>query len=102
MVLVLALLVVAALPMLVVADLVSGGDGYGLCAEGLTSCRTSYFDGPELAAFIVMVMFVLVAAIRIVQVGMRRLERSRSERLTGPLSPPRRTISRSPSSPRRP
>jgi hypothetical protein len=88
-ILVLAILGVAALPLFVVVDLVSGGDGYGLCAEGLTSCRTSYFDGPELAAFIALVTFVLVAALRVVQIAMRRLATSRERRLSGPLSPPR-------------
>jgi len=88
-VLVLAILVVAALPLLVVVDLVSGGDGYGLCSSGLTSCRTSYFDGPELAAFIALVTFLLIAAIRVVQVAMTRLSASRTQRLSGPLSPPR-------------
>ena len=89
--LVLAILAVAALPLAVVADLMSGGDGYGLCSDGLTSCRTSYFDGPELAALIVVVVFVLVAALRVVQLAMRRLQASRARRLSGPLSPPRRT-----------
>ncbi|MEE8330628.1 MAG: hypothetical protein V3R84_02570 [Acidimicrobiia bacterium] len=93
-ILVLAILVVAALPLLVVVDLVSGGDGYGLCASGLTSCRTSYFDGPELAAFIALVTFVLIAAIRVVQVAMMRLSAGRSRRLSGPLSPPRASAPR--------
>ena len=88
-VLVIAILAVAALPLFVVSDLMSGGDGYGLCSDGLTSCRTSYFDGLELAAMIVVVIFLLVAALRLVQVATRRLERSRSQRLSGPLSPPR-------------
>lgn len=88
-ILVLAILGVAALPLFVVVDLVSGGDGYGLCAEGLTSCRTSYFDGPELAAFIAIVTFVLLAALRVVEIAMRRLASSRSRRLSGPMSPPR-------------
>lgn len=87
--LILAILGVAALPLFVVVDLVSGGDGYGLCAEGLTSCRTSYFDGPELAAFIAIVTFALLAALRLVQIVMRRLESSRARRLSGPISPPR-------------
>lgn len=93
-VLVLAILVVAALPLLVVVDLVSGGDGYGLCSSGLTSCRTSYFDGPELAAFIALITFVLIAAIRVVQVAMLRLSAGRSQRLSGPLSPPRASAPR--------
>ena len=88
-VLVLAIIGVAALPLFVVSDLMSGGDGYGLCSDGLTSCRTSYFDGPELAATIVVVVFLLVAALRLVQIAMRRLNQSRSQRLSGPISPPR-------------
>jgi uncharacterized membrane protein len=88
-ILVLAILAVASVPLFVVSDLVAGGDGYGLCRDGLTSCRTSYFDAPELAAGIVGLIFVLVAGLRIVQVAMRRLEASRVRRLSGPMSPPR-------------
>lgn len=64
-VLVAALLVaVALLPMIVLLDLAGGGTGLGICEEGLGSCRTSYFDGPELAGFLVLVILLLVVVLR--------------------------------------
>ncbi len=96
-ILVLAIIAVAAVPLLVVADLVGGGDGWGLCPEGLSSCHTSYFEGPELAALLAAATFVLVALLRLVFVVQQRLEKRRSRRLSGPVSPPRPPARRPPS-----
>lgn len=63
-VLILAMAAVALVPMLVLIDLVSGGDGWGLCPDGLTACRSSYFDGPELAAGLSILVFVLLLLLR--------------------------------------
>ncbi|MFQ5947703.1 MAG: hypothetical protein ACE5KX_02435 [Acidimicrobiia bacterium] len=60
-----AIVLVGLLPMLVLLDLVSGGDGWGLCPSGVGSCHTSYFDGPELAAGLALIMFLLLALLRI-------------------------------------
>jgi uncharacterized RDD family membrane protein YckC len=62
--LIVAIAAVALVPMLVLIDLVSGGDGWGLCPEGLASCSTSYFDGPELAAGLSILVFVLLLLLR--------------------------------------
>ena len=59
-----AISLVALVPMIVVVDLAGGGDGLGLCEGGLTSCRTSYFDGPELLGLLVIVLFLLVMLLR--------------------------------------
>ena len=45
-------------------DLAGGGDGLGLCEGGLTSCRTSYFDGPELLGLLVVVLLLLLMLLR--------------------------------------
>ena len=50
---------VALVPMLVLLDLAGGGDGWGLCRGGLTSCRAAYFEGPELLAALAVVLFLL-------------------------------------------
>lgn len=55
---------VALMPMFVLVDLAGGGTGLGICPDGLSSCRTSYFDGPELLAGIVVIIFLLVMLLR--------------------------------------
>lgn len=62
--LIVAIAAVALVPMLVLIDLVSGGDGWGLCPDGLTSCTSSYFDGPELTAGLCILVFVLLLLLR--------------------------------------
>ena len=47
-----------AVPMFVVADLSGGGSGWGLCPEGLGSCSTSYFAGPELLVSLLIVLLL--------------------------------------------
>lgn len=59
-----AIVLVALVPMFVLLDLAGGGDGLGLCEGGLTSCRTSYFDGPELLGVLVIVLFLLLMLLR--------------------------------------
>ena len=55
---------VALVPMLVLLDLVAGGTGWGLCGGGTGACATSYFDGPELAAGLMLLMFLLLLLLR--------------------------------------
>jgi hypothetical protein len=59
-----AIVAVVVLPMLVLLDLAGGGTGFGLCPGGLASCRSSYFDGPELAGILVLVLILLYAVLR--------------------------------------
>jgi hypothetical protein len=59
-----AIIMVALVPMFALVDLAGGGDGLGLCQNGLASCHTSYFDGPELLATLVVVLFLLVMLLR--------------------------------------
>lgn len=84
-----AIVAISAIPLLVVFDLVGGGDGWGLCPDGLSSCRTSYFDGPELAAVLTLLVFGLLLLVRIAQRAQRRLQRTRSDKVAGPVHPPR-------------
>ena len=72
-----AIVGVALVPMLVLLDLAGGGDGWGLCESGLTTCRAAYLEGPELLGALVAVLFLLLAALRLVLVARRRLEEDR-------------------------
>ncbi|MEX2323440.1 MAG: hypothetical protein WEA29_06675 [Acidimicrobiia bacterium] len=58
------MVLVALLPLVVLLDLAGGGTGMGLCEGGLASCRTSYFDGPELLGILVLVLLLLGAVLR--------------------------------------
>lgn len=59
-----AIVLIALVPMFALLDLAGGGDGLGLCTDGLGSCRTSYFDGPELLGLLVVVLFLLLMLLR--------------------------------------
>jgi hypothetical protein len=73
-----AMVGVALVPMLVLLDLAGGGDGWGLCEGGLTSCRAAYFEGPELLAILVVVLFLLLMLLRSALSLRRVLEGRRS------------------------
>ncbi|MDH3307638.1 MAG: hypothetical protein OEO77_09005 [Acidimicrobiia bacterium] len=72
----LAALLVAAIPLLVLINLAEGGDGFGLCPGGLGRCDFGYTLPLELSASLVVILFVLVALIR---VGTRLWRRMRDE-----------------------
>jgi hypothetical protein len=58
-----AAIAVALIPLMVLLDLRRGGTGWGLCAEGLGECRTSYFDGFELIGWLFVALFILLGMI---------------------------------------
>ena len=64
----------ALVPMLVIADLAGGGSGWGLCPDGLGTCSTSYFAGPELLVFLLVVLFATLGGIAICVRWIRRFE----------------------------
>ena len=67
-------LAVAAIPMLVLLDLVGGGNGWGLCPDGITSCRNPYTAASELALGLTLVLFLALAGIRVLMRVARRLQ----------------------------
>jgi preprotein translocase subunit SecG len=69
-----AALLIAAVPLLVLLSLVQGGSGFGLCPEGITSCRNPYTAAPELTMFLTVALLVIVAAIRIITRYARKLQ----------------------------
>ena len=74
-----AMVGVALVPMLVLLDLAGGGDGWGLCDSGITSCRAAYFEGPELLAVLVVVLFLLLMLLRLALYARRVLEGRRQQ-----------------------
>lgn len=71
--LVVIVVAVAVAPLLVIADLAGGGTGWGLCPEGISTCATSYFAGPELLAILA---FSLLASLGGIAVCVRLIRRT--------------------------
>lgn len=69
-------LLIAVVPLLVLLSLVQGGTGFGLCPDGITTCRNPYTAAPELTAGLTLALLAVVAAIRVL---MRAARRVRSE-----------------------
>lgn len=67
----------ALIPLIVLADLASGGSGWGLCPDGLATCSASYFAGPELFLLLVVVLFAALGASALSVRGIRALEARR-------------------------
>jgi len=64
-------------PLLVLLDLAEGGGGYGMCPSGLQACEVPYTAWLELAAGLVLVIFGLIALVRLTMKVVRREERRR-------------------------
>jgi hypothetical protein len=75
LILVLAALLIAAIPVLVLLNLLGGGTGFGLCAGGLSACPQSFTSGPALAAYLTVSLLTVVALIRVVTDLLRRVSR---------------------------
>lgn len=73
-VLVVIVVATALAPLLVIADLAGSGPGWGLCPDGIETCSTSYFAGPELLAILLFVLFAALGGIAICTRLIRRLE----------------------------
>jgi hypothetical protein len=78
LILVLLAVGLAALPVLVLLDLLRGGTGYGLCEGGLAACPERYTAGPALAVYLVLSLMAVVALIRIVTHLYRRIQQHRT------------------------
>jgi hypothetical protein len=74
-----AMVGVALVTLLVLLDLVGGGDGWGLCDRGLASCRAAYFEGPELLAALVVLLFLLLMLLRLALYARRVLAERQEE-----------------------
>ncbi len=74
-VLLIAVVVVSVVPLLVLLDLASGGGGYGMCPDGLQACNIPYTAWLELATGLVLLIFGLIALLRLTMKVVRREER---------------------------
>jgi hypothetical protein len=79
-VLVVAAVILAAVPLFVLLDLAQGGTGYGLCPGGVTRCRNPYTAAPELSALLTIGLIVVLGGLRITNRTLRRLQRPRLPR----------------------
>jgi hypothetical protein len=75
--LVLAALVIAAVPVLVLLDLLRGGTGGGICPDGMSACPSRYTSGPALAMYLTFALLVVVSLIRVASRLLRHLDRRR-------------------------
>lgn len=80
------IVLVALVPMIALLDLAGGGDGLGICPGGLGSCRTSYFDGPELLAILLVLIFLLLMVLRTVLHMQRQVAARRRTAALDPVS----------------
>lgn len=67
-------ILIAVVPLLVLLNLVQGGSGFGLCPDGISSCRNPYTAAPELTLGLTVGLLVVVAAIRILMRLARRMQ----------------------------
>jgi hypothetical protein len=71
---------IALVPLAVLADLKDGGNGWGLCPQGLAVCRNGYFAGFELLAGVVIALGAVLLAIHLCVRALRRMERHQAAR----------------------
>ncbi|HSJ36352.1 MAG TPA: hypothetical protein VLB85_14995, partial [Acidimicrobiia bacterium] len=81
-----AALLIAVVPLLVLLNLVQGGSGFGLCPDGIGSCRNPYTAAPELTATLTVALLGIVALIRVLMRSARRLQAE--ERVVSEPPPP--------------
>lgn len=67
-------ILIAVVPLLVLLNLVQGGSGFGLCPDGISSCRNPYTAAPELTLGLTVGLLVVVAAIRVLMRLARRMQ----------------------------
>jgi hypothetical protein len=78
-VLVLAAVALALVPLVVIFDLAGGGDGLGMCPGGLDRCRNPYTAAPEMAMLLTVGLLVVLGGLRVTQRALRRAQRRRRE-----------------------
>ncbi|REK12836.1 MAG: hypothetical protein DWQ40_10530 [Actinobacteria bacterium] len=72
--LVLAAVGIAVVPILVMLDLLNGGSGWGLCPGGLEACDKPYTTPFEFLIVLILGLFLVILAIRLVARLARRLQ----------------------------
>ncbi len=65
---------IAVVPILVMLDLLDGGTGWGLCPGGLEACNLPYTTPFEFGVILIIALFAVVLAIRLLMRLARRLQ----------------------------
>ena len=60
-----SLLMIIAYPLLIVFDISTGGNGFGIC-ENLLTCSIPITEGPRLLVLLISAFFILVFLLRVV------------------------------------
>ncbi len=68
---------IAAVPLFLVFDLVSGGTALGLCPSGLARCEPGYFSGIELFGILLVGLFVAIGGFGLCAAGIRRVQNTK-------------------------
>jgi len=74
---ILSLILILAYPLLIVFDIATGGDGFGLC-NNLATCVIPISEGIKLLVFLIAVFFFLVYLLRLIMKYMNSLQNKNS------------------------
>lgn len=69
-----AAVAIATVPLLVLIDLLGGGTGFGLCPGGIQDCDKPFSTGAELVIILAVGLFAVVGGIRILARMARRMQ----------------------------
>ena len=72
-----SLILILAYPLLIVYDIATGGDGFGLCSN-LSTCIIPITEGPRLLGFLISIFFFLVFLLRLIMKFMNSLQSKNS------------------------
>jgi hypothetical protein len=72
--LILAAIGIAVVPLFVMLDLIQGGTGWGLCPNGIEACDVPYTTPFEFLVILIVAMFLVVLAIRLIMRLARRIQ----------------------------
>ena len=73
----LSLILILAYPLLIVFNIASGGDGFGLCND-LATCVIPVSEGPKLLIYLIGIFFLLVLLLRLIMKYMNSLQSKNS------------------------
>ena len=73
----LSLILILAYPVLIVFNIASGGDGFGLCND-LATCIIPVSEGPKLLIYLIGIFFLLVLLLRLIMKYMNSLQSKNS------------------------
>ena len=73
----LSLILILAYPLLIVFNIASGGDGFGLCND-LATCIIPVSEGPKLLIYLIGIFFLLVLLLRLIMKYINSLQSKNS------------------------